>query len=278
MPDELQPPSSPPAQSQPAPQQVFYSLTPEPEPAPVPLYKKRHFGMIIGALAVAMIVGGFVIALAVNIIRSNQQAKAVVAEKKSAVADMVNNGIPQSDAARTAGFADGCTGLTGSAFADCLSIIALDTGTIETCASLSGEEQAKCADGANLAKAIKDGKYVLCAEVADETLRAGCEAMVAEQARADNDCAGHGVPVAECILSASTSAVLSGDIKACDAIPAEERGGCLDGFFSIDTDKDGLSDGEELTKYLTDPKKADTDGDGYTDGAEVASGHDPLKK
>ena len=46
----------------------------------------------------------------------------------------------------------------------------------------------------------------------------------------------------------------------------------------VDTDGDGLTDYEEVTKYHTDPLKADTDGDGLTDGEEVTKYHtDPLK-
>ena len=45
-----------------------------------------------------------------------------------------------------------------------------------------------------------------------------------------------------------------------------------------DTDGDGLSDGEEVFKYKTNPTKADTDGDGLTDGQEVNQYKtDPLK-
>jgi hypothetical protein len=36
-----------------------------------------------------------------------------------------------------------------------------------------------------------------------------------------------------------------------------------------DTDKDGLTDWEEVTKYGTDPLKKDTDGDGRSDGDEI---------
>jgi hypothetical protein len=36
-----------------------------------------------------------------------------------------------------------------------------------------------------------------------------------------------------------------------------------------DTDRDGLSDGQEVNVYLTDPNLADTDGDGLTDSQEV---------
>ncbi|MCD4761394.1 thrombospondin type 3 repeat-containing protein [bacterium] len=44
---------------------------------------------------------------------------------------------------------------------------------------------------------------------------------------------------------------------------------------ALDTDKDGLSDQEEI-KIGTDPRLPNTDGDGYTDGEEVANGFDPL--
>jgi outer membrane protein OmpA-like peptidoglycan-associated protein len=45
-----------------------------------------------------------------------------------------------------------------------------------------------------------------------------------------------------------------------------------------DTDDDSLKDGEELVTYHTDPLKADTDGDGLKDGLEVLTHHtDPLK-
>lgn len=43
----------------------------------------------------------------------------------------------------------------------------------------------------------------------------------------------------------------------------------------MDTDEDGLLDGEEVNAYKTDPLKADADGDGYKDGEEVRAGYDP---
>jgi len=45
---------------------------------------------------------------------------------------------------------------------------------------------------------------------------------------------------------------------------------------NADTDGDGLPDGAEVYSYQTDPLKADTDGDGFDDGAEVRNGYDPL--
>jgi len=44
-----------------------------------------------------------------------------------------------------------------------------------------------------------------------------------------------------------------------------------------DTDKDGLSDYEELHVYKSNYDKADTDGDGYLDGDEVYNGYSPNK-
>lgn len=43
-----------------------------------------------------------------------------------------------------------------------------------------------------------------------------------------------------------------------------------------DTDGDGLSDGDEVNLYHTNPLVADTDGDGIPDGVEIATGTDPL--
>lgn len=45
---------------------------------------------------------------------------------------------------------------------------------------------------------------------------------------------------------------------------------------TTDSDGDGLTDGEEVSKYLTNPLKADSDGDGYPDGVEVKTGYNPL--
>ncbi|HKY32479.1 MAG TPA: FG-GAP-like repeat-containing protein [Candidatus Polarisedimenticolia bacterium] len=45
-----------------------------------------------------------------------------------------------------------------------------------------------------------------------------------------------------------------------------------------DTDGDGLTDGEEVTTYGTNPLAADTDGDGLGDAQEIAAGTDPLNR
>ncbi|MCX6980578.1 MAG: choice-of-anchor D domain-containing protein [Verrucomicrobia bacterium] len=43
----------------------------------------------------------------------------------------------------------------------------------------------------------------------------------------------------------------------------------------VDTDGDGISDGDEVNIYHTNPLLVDTDGDGIPDGAEIAAGTDP---
>lgn len=44
----------------------------------------------------------------------------------------------------------------------------------------------------------------------------------------------------------------------------------------VDTDDDGLLDGEEFNLYLTKPYEPDTDADGYSDAQEVTNGFNPI--
>lgn len=45
---------------------------------------------------------------------------------------------------------------------------------------------------------------------------------------------------------------------------------------NVDSDRDGLMDGDEAHKYHTDPKSADTDQDGVGDLIEIRFGKNPL--
>ncbi len=45
----------------------------------------------------------------------------------------------------------------------------------------------------------------------------------------------------------------------------------------VDTDGDGLSDQDEISRYHTNLNNPDTDGDGYTDGDEIRHGYSPLR-
>lgn len=46
--------------------------------------------------------------------------------------------------------------------------------------------------------------------------------------------------------------------------------------YNADTDKDGLSDGDEVIIWKTNPLNPDTDSDTYKDGDEVRNGYNPL--
>jgi hypothetical protein len=65
------------------------------------------------------------------------------------------------------------------------------------------------------------------------------------------------------------------DISASGLTNAEEFTYGTD-FQSADTDRDGLSDGEEVNTYGTDPLARDTAGNGIPDGVEVLLGVDPT--
>ncbi len=45
---------------------------------------------------------------------------------------------------------------------------------------------------------------------------------------------------------------------------------------SLDSDKDGITDYDEVAIYKTNPFKVDSDSDGFNDGAEILSGHNPA--
>jgi hypothetical protein len=45
---------------------------------------------------------------------------------------------------------------------------------------------------------------------------------------------------------------------------------------NIDSDNDGLSDGDEVNIWKSNPMNPDTDGDTYLDGAEVKNGYSPI--
>ena len=47
-------------------------------------------------------------------------------------------------------------------------------------------------------------------------------------------------------------------------------------YTTVDTDDDGLSDGDEVHLYGTNPNSADTDGDGMPDAWEIANSLNPL--
>lgn len=91
-----------------------------------------------------------------------------------------------------------------------------------------------------------------------------------------------------CVSQASLSmAIINKDAKYCDnmAYP-DDKISCLKivnganetsiTINIVDTDKDGLSDSDEVSIYKSNPANPDTDGDGYKDGDEVEAGFSPV--
>lgn len=274
MPDDLQPQVPVPAQPQPA----FYSLTPDPVPAPEPFYKKRHFGMVVGAVVVAMLIGAGIIVFAANLIRVNNQAKQEIATKAAAVKQMVEDGTPQTEAARENGFIDGCQGQTGEEYANCVSLIAFDAMDSKACGALTDAEKEACTNGVLLLKLQAGKDYKACDQITDEVMKTACQAAVTQSAVQAGECVLYGVAPVNCEAKIALDAVVAaGDPASCVSLAEGERAKCQDIFNSTDADADGLTLAEEHTHGTSD-QQTDTDGDGYTDGEEVASGHDPLKK
>jgi len=84
-------------------------------------------------------------------------------------------------------------------------------------------------------------------------------------------------PVTDESISNDTGAAIdSGDLDGDNYPDAEEPNLGLDPN-NVDTDGDGVADGDELNIYGTDPTVADTDGDGRSDGDELYNDRtDPL--
>jgi hypothetical protein len=84
-------------------------------------------------------------------------------------------------------------------------------------------------------------------------------------------------PVTDESISNDTGAAIdSGDLDGDNYPDAEEPNLGLDPN-NVDTDGDGVADGDEINIYGTDPTVADTDGDGRSDGDELYNDRtDPL--
>ena len=183
----------------------------------------------------------------------------------------------RADAARSTGQSSVCKGLTERELANCVALIAMDTGDKDICAQLSGEDQSVCEDSAMLVAAKKAKDYGACSSISNAEVKVSCQDQLVAVVVAAGECAKYGIEETICGFSAKVDAVVaSGNPAGCEQFSGEQQAGCEDMFSSLDQDADGLSLLEEY-KLGTSDTKADTDGDGYTDSQEVASGHDPLK-
>ncbi|MFZ2681888.1 MAG: thrombospondin type 3 repeat-containing protein [Patescibacteria group bacterium] len=285
---------------------------PSPQPTVTKWWQRRRMWQLFGLLAVTAGVLTFVVIAAVNVLKNKdlanqepdimEQAQALESQLMAECeeGDDVCLALARADAARALGSSQACVGLDDGPLESCLTLIARDQMSLETCKALSGQAQVSCTDEVLLLKANADKSLANCAQITDEATEGTCLAQVSALLVAQGKCAEAGVESGVCDGIALVSAAMqTGDPAACAALADEEqRYECEQGINSIDEDRDGLvlsaefslglsdsiadgdgdglSDGDEVHVHGTDPTKTDTDGDGFTDGGEVQTGYDPL--
>lgn len=194
-----------------------------------------------------------------------------------------------------------CKALEGKAFTSCVSLVALDGEDPDVCRLLSGKEQKSCADGAYFRLATGALDLQMCESITTETLKERCRTNIEREVVRLGQCSKYGVDDILCSdADEYRRAVASGDPLSCDRFNDDIKELCLfdmgdalqadedlDGLSLVqerehgtdsaayDTDRDGLSDGEEVSVYKTNPLETDTDGDGFADGEEVEKGYNP---
>lgn len=73
-----------------------------------------------------------------------------------------------------------------------------------------------------------------------------------------------------------SDSTLNSDDQDYDGLSRDEEEVAQTNSTQIDSDSDGLTDGEEVETYKTNPRQADSDGDGKSDGEEIENRFDPL--
>jgi hypothetical protein len=204
--------------------------------------------------------------------------------------------------ARKHGNEELCGVLEGQAYVSCVSLVAYDTMRITACKSLSGEDKQACRDNVNVLLAKENIDLDICEDVEEEALSADCIRSVTGTIVRAGNCGSYGVDQSLCeeyeylqragaeVNRELCEFVGEGQQEDCSerVDAAENSDADLDGLSwseekelgtdpsRIDSDNDGLYDGEEVREYGTDPLNQDTDGDGYSDGEEVDAGFSPT--
>lgn len=204
-----------------------------------------------------------------------------------------------SDLAQENGSDIYCQELSGSERDSCLLAAALSAADPEICADVEdATKQQSCEDGALAASLSADSDFSTCADFNDVQARTDCEAawtlrtMLSDSCQATAELCAIGVNIDTAVAArdpdlcevidvaqyVDTCRELVGDgDRDGDGLSTSEEQFRGTSDYNTDSDADGLSDGEEISDYGTDPASADTDRDGFTDGTEVRAGYDPLK-
>jgi hypothetical protein len=276
--------------------------------------RKQWVMIISGVVGVlVLVILGIVIrnvVLGSKIQISNQtefvQSERAVASSTETCADKQNpesckNSIVKGEA-RKHGNEDLCNVLEGGAFDSCVSLVAYDTVRIAACGSLSGNAKQTCRDQVHVLMAQADVDLEICEKVEEDSLKGDCTDAVTAKIVRNGTCRDYGVDQSLCedndIMLRARREV---NAELCEQILDGDQEGCYEGVYDamgndqdhdglswseekelgtdpsrIDSDNDGLYDGEEVREYGTDPLNQDTDGDGYSDGEEVDAGFSPT--
>ncbi|MCG3772527.1 MAG: hypothetical protein JW384_03741 [Nitrosomonadaceae bacterium] len=292
--------------------QNYQYYDPSPIPPSDPWWKHKRVWQSLGLIVLGVLALVFSAVAAQNVLKNRKIAKQDVdlMSQVDAIQSQLGAGceagdtlcleLARADAARRLGLVEACQVLVGEGLIDCVSLIAIDKADPLVCDVLSGPERAACADTPYLLQAQAELSLTKCDAITATTTRAACETQVEAALVAAGKCAEAGIDEAVCAQAEQLAeAVASGSPEACGALNESEAYACKqaqdqadmdnDDLVALDerafgttdnvadTDADGLTDGDEVHVYTTDPTKVDTDDDGFSDGTEVESGYDPLK-
>lgn len=207
------------------------------------------------------------------------------------------------DAAAEQGVAELCgKSSTAEAVDDCVWQAAVEKADPEMCEVMNDAETAKkCQDGIYMSVATAGSNLAGCDNISDATVRERCVASISRAIAEEKGCEGTGIDASICAELSEESfmrtvsdpddclsfeedeeklvecleIVGSGD-RDQDGLAASDEDAFGSSDYSFDTDTDGLSDGDEVHVWGSDPTNPDSDGDTYLDGAEVAAGYDPM--
>ncbi len=196
-----------------------------------------------------------------------------------------------------------CAVLEDKAYVSCVGLVARDTRRLEDCKSLDGEDKRSCRDNVLNLQARDSSNLELCDRIEDQFISDNCRnAVIGEIVRGGN-CEEAGLDESLCEdQDLINKAIQNADDSLCDTLSESDQDNCYVGVFEalsedtdldglslqderelvtdpsrVDSDNDGLHDGEEVYEHGTDPLLQDTDGDGFSDGEEVDAGYSPTE-
>lgn len=240
--------------------------------------------LIAGGAVVLVIVGGIVVwkmrapppSLVAQRQAAQEQAASDCASSKDPAACRV---AKLAQVAQASGDTAACASLPAAAHDDCVWGVAKAKGDTSICGDMNDTVlKAKCASGIIRQKAIDANDENICNQLEDAGERTACVELISPTTAAN--CEARGASASACAYLALLASIGPTSTAAvCDSLTNEgQKANCLEFISteqSADSDKDGLTNGQEVLTYRTDPLKADTDGDGYADGVEVKGGFNP---